>query len=67
VLITGAVASSPELGLALAAIRRARDLIWIAWGLAIGSVYSIAPSAVLHGGFDAEAAAVEAAENAGRP
>lgn len=66
VLITGAVAGSPELGLALAAIRRARDLIWIAWGLAIGSLYSIAPSTLLHGGFDADVPDVEAAEPAAR-
>ena len=41
VLVCGAVTGSPALGLALAAIRRAADLLWIAWGLAIGGVYSL--------------------------
>ena len=40
VLICGAITGSATLGLALAAIRRARDLLFIVWGLAIGSVYS---------------------------
>lgn len=40
VLICGAVTGSPETGLALAAIRRARDLCWILWGLFIGGSYS---------------------------
>lgn len=38
VLIVDALTGSPSLGLALAALRRARDLVWVAWGLAIGSV-----------------------------
>lgn len=41
VLICAALTGSPEAGLALAAIRRARDLLWIACGLAIGGTYSI--------------------------
>jgi uncharacterized protein (TIRG00374 family) len=40
VLICGAVTGSPETGLALAALRRARDLSWILWGLFIGGSYS---------------------------
>jgi hypothetical protein len=40
VLACGAVTGSPALGLALAAIRRGADLLWILWGLAVGSVYS---------------------------
>jgi uncharacterized protein (TIRG00374 family) len=40
VLICGAVTGSPETGLALAALRRARDLCWILWGLGIGGNYS---------------------------
>jgi uncharacterized protein (TIRG00374 family) len=40
VLACGAVAGSPALGLALAAIRRGADILWILWGLAVGSVYS---------------------------
>jgi uncharacterized protein (TIRG00374 family) len=41
VLICGAVAGSPASGLALSAIRRARDLLFMLWGLAIGSAYSL--------------------------
>jgi uncharacterized protein (TIRG00374 family) len=41
VLICAALTGSPEAGLALATIRRARDLLWIACGLAIGGTYSI--------------------------
>jgi uncharacterized protein (TIRG00374 family) len=41
VLICTAVTGSPALGLALAAVRRARDLLWVAWGLAIGWRYSL--------------------------
>jgi uncharacterized protein (TIRG00374 family) len=40
VLVCGAVTGSPAAGLALAAIRRARDLLFILGGLAIGSAYS---------------------------
>lgn len=42
VLICNAITGSAEAGLALAAIRRARDLLWIAGGLAIGGGYSLA-------------------------
>jgi uncharacterized protein (TIRG00374 family) len=41
VLICSVLTGSPELGVALAAVRRARDLVWVAWGLAIGSAYSL--------------------------
>jgi uncharacterized protein (TIRG00374 family) len=41
VLICGAVAGSAELGVALSAIRRARDIIWIGVGLAIGWAYHL--------------------------
>jgi len=41
VLICSAITGSPELGVALAAVRRARDLLWVAWGLAVGSAYSL--------------------------
>ncbi len=47
-LICGALLGSPTSGLALAAIRRARDLVWIPSGLALASHYSLRPgSAVL--------------------
>jgi uncharacterized protein (TIRG00374 family) len=45
VLICGAVAGSPAAGLALSAIRRVRDLIFMLWGLAIGSAYSLSGEA----------------------
>jgi len=41
VLICAALTGSPAAGLALATIRRARDLLWITCGLAIGGTYSI--------------------------
>jgi uncharacterized protein (TIRG00374 family) len=41
VIICEGMTGSAELGLALATIRRARDLLWIAWGLAITSTYSL--------------------------
>jgi len=52
VLACGAVIGSPALGLALAAIRRGADLLWILWGLAVGSVYSFGSA-----GADSEARA----------
>lgn len=41
VLICAALTGSPVAGLALATIRRARDLLWIGCGLAVGGTYSI--------------------------
>jgi hypothetical protein len=43
VTIVEGLTGSSELGLALAAIRRAHDILWIAWGLAIGWAYSTRP------------------------
>jgi hypothetical protein len=40
-LACGAITGSPELGLALSAVRRARDIVWIAGGLGIGWAYSV--------------------------
>lgn len=45
VLICGAVTGSPAVGLALSAIRRARDLLFMLWGLGIGSAYSLSGEA----------------------
>ena len=53
VLICGAVTGSAPVGLALAALRRVRDILFIAWGLAIGSQYFLGARALL------EAAALE--------
>jgi uncharacterized membrane protein YbhN (UPF0104 family) len=46
VLACGAITGSPPLGLALAAIRRARDLLFVVWGLGIGFAYSLGVSDV---------------------
>jgi len=45
VLICGAVTGSPAAGLALAAVRRGADLVWVVWGLAVGSVWSLTDAA----------------------
>jgi uncharacterized protein (TIRG00374 family) len=45
VLACGALFGSPETGLAFAAIRRGADILWILWGLAVGSVYSFGSGA----------------------
>lgn len=47
VTIVQGLTGSSELGLALAAIRRAHDLLWVAWGLAIGSSYSMSRTELL--------------------
>ena len=59
-LIGSALTGSPTLGVALAAIRRARDVLWIAWGLAIGSAYSLHGRALVQAA--AEASRAEAAD-----
>ena len=41
VLICSAVTGSAPVGLALAALRRVRDILFIGWGLGIGSYYSL--------------------------
>ena len=47
VLACAQVTGSPSLGLALAAVRRAKDILWILSGLAIGTAYSIRPAELL--------------------
>lgn len=44
VLIGQALTGQAALGLALAAVRRARDLVWILWGLGLGWRYSFSLS-----------------------
>ncbi len=39
-LLCGAITGQPALGLAVALIRRLREIIWIAWGFALGWRYS---------------------------
>jgi uncharacterized protein (TIRG00374 family) len=60
VMICSAVGASPETGLALAAIRRGRDLLWILGGLAIGGIYSLREAPRLAAEASAEQAALEA-------
>jgi uncharacterized protein (TIRG00374 family) len=44
VLLYDALTGRPALGLAVALIRRARELIWIAWGLWLGWLASLGPA-----------------------
>jgi len=60
VLICSAVTGSPVAGLALAAIRRMRDLLLVSSGLAIGSHYSLRDRPVAERELDEEATLVEA-------
>jgi uncharacterized protein (TIRG00374 family) len=46
VLVCGAITGSPTLGLAVALIRRFRELIWLCGGVALGWVVSRGPAAV---------------------
>ena len=39
-LIFGAMTGSPALGAAVAVVRRLREIIWILWGLLLGSLYT---------------------------
>ena len=45
-LLYGALTGVPTLGLVVAVVRRARELLWIAWGLGLGWMYSLSPMAV---------------------
>jgi uncharacterized protein (TIRG00374 family) len=60
VLICAAVTGSPATGLALAAIRRARDILLVVVGLAIGSHYSLRNRPAVEAELEAEAPLVEA-------
>lgn len=60
VLICGAITGSPATGLALATVRRTRDLLWVLTGLAIGGAYSIRREVALEA--IAEATAAERSE-----
>jgi uncharacterized protein (TIRG00374 family) len=40
-LVCGAITGSPPVGLAVAAVRRIREIIWIFWGFALGALYSL--------------------------
>ena len=43
-LVYGAMTGSPALGAAVAVVRRLREIIWILWGLLLGSVYTFMPA-----------------------
>ena len=43
-LIYGAMTGSPALGAAVAVIRRLREIMWILWGLLLGSIYTFKPA-----------------------
>jgi len=45
-LLYGVLTGVPTLGLAVAVVRRAREVLWIAWGLALGWAYSLNPTMV---------------------
>ncbi|MFQ6018153.1 MAG: flippase-like domain-containing protein [Kiloniellaceae bacterium] len=47
VVIYGALTGQPALGLVVAVIRRARELLWIAWGFWLGWRFSLTPAAVI--------------------
>lgn len=42
-LVCGAITGVPSLGVSVAVVRRVREVIWIAWGLLLGSLYSMKP------------------------
>ena len=40
-LICGAITGSAPIGIAVSVVRRIREVIWIAWGLILGALYSL--------------------------
>jgi len=51
-LTCGALTGQPGLGLSVALVRRARELVWIALSLGLASLYSVAGAAVRAGTAD---------------
>ncbi|MEK9671284.1 MAG: lysylphosphatidylglycerol synthase transmembrane domain-containing protein [Rhodospirillaceae bacterium] len=41
VLLCGILTGAPDIGLAVAGVRRVRELIFVLWGFALGSIYSM--------------------------
>lgn len=41
IVLVGAVTGSPETGVALAAVKRIREIVFVIWGFALGSIYSL--------------------------
>jgi len=44
-LVCGAMTGSPALGVAVAVVRRIREIVWIVWGMGVGLMYSLKPAA----------------------
>ena len=44
-LVCAAMTGSPALGVAVAVIRRIREIVWIVWGMGLGLMYSLKPAA----------------------
>ena len=42
-LVCGAITGSPSLGVSVSVVRRLREVIWIVWGFALGSMLSMKP------------------------
>jgi len=42
-LVCGAITGSPALGFSVSVVRRLREIIWIVWGFALGSLMSLKP------------------------
>ena len=42
-LVLTAITGSPGLGVAVAVVRRIRELVWISWGLALGALFTLWP------------------------
>ena len=43
-LVYTAITGSPSLGIAVALVRRLREVLWIGWGVALGSLFSLKPA-----------------------
>lgn len=46
VLVTAAITGSPALGLAVALLRRFREIVWVGWGLGLGWSYPATAAAI---------------------
>ena len=42
-LVCGAITGSPSLGFSASVVRRLREIVWIVWGFALGSLMSLKP------------------------
>jgi len=44
-LVCAAMTGSPVLGVAVAVVRRIREIVWIVWGMGLGLMYTLKPAA----------------------